>query len=142
MKRITRNASLLLTAAGGLGGGSAAAHHSWSAEYDLSRSAHVSGTVAHIAFRNPHSALVLDVKTDDGRRERWTVEWASPQRLRDRGVTDKTLRVGDALFVSGNPHRDVNVKSLRAVSVRRADGSEIGGGTPRAANSLTAIDVR
>lgn len=130
MKGMTQNASLLVAAAAAFGGGSAAAHHSWSAEYDLSRSAYVSGTVARIAFRNPHSALVLDVKTDDGRQERWTVEWASPQRLRDRGVTDKTLRVGDALFVTGNPHRDVKVKSLRAVSVRRADGSEVGRGEP------------
>jgi hypothetical protein len=128
MKHIGRNASWLAAAAAGLGGGSAAAHHSWSAEYDLSRSAYVSGTVTRIAIRHPHSALVLIVNTEDGRQEHWTVEWASPQRLRDRGVTDKTLRVGDALFVTGNPHRDAKVKSLRAVSVRRGDGSEIGGG--------------
>jgi hypothetical protein len=108
--------------------GSAAvfAHHSWSAEYDLSRSTYVSGKVARVALRNPHSVLVLVATTEDGRQERWTVEWASPQRLRDRGVTNEMLRVGDALFVTGNPHRDVKVKSIRAVSVRRGDGTEIG----------------
>ena len=103
------------------------AHHSWSADYDLSRSAYVSGSITRVLIRNPHSAIILAVSTDKGRPEQWTVEWASPQRLRDRGVTAADLRVGDALFVTGNPHRDAKVKSLRAVSVRRAgDGSEIG----------------
>lgn len=71
------------------------------------------------------AALILVVKAD-GREERWTVEWASRQRLRDRGVTNQTLRLGDALLVTGNPHHDAKARSLRAVSVRRAgDGSEI-----------------
>jgi hypothetical protein len=87
----------------------------------------VSGTVARVLLRNPHSALVVNVmNADNGRLERWTVEWASPQRLRDRGVTERTLRAGEAVLVTGNPHRDAKVKSLRAVSVRRGDGSEVG----------------
>jgi len=102
------------------------AHHSWSAEYDLSRSTSISGNLARMLIQNPHSALTLLVSTDDGRQERWTVEWGSPQRLRDRGVTNETLRVGEALFVTGNPHRDPEVRSIRAVSVRRSDGSEVG----------------
>ena len=103
----------------------ASAHHSWSAEYDLSRSTFVSGTVTRVQFRNPHSALTL-LENEDGREQRWTVEWASPQRLRDRGVTSENLRVGDELLVTGNPHRDEKVRSLRAVSVRASDGAEIG----------------
>jgi hypothetical protein len=107
------------------------AHHSWSADYDLSRSAHVSGAITRVLIRNPHSAIILAVHADNGRQEQWTVEWASPQRLRDRGVTAQDLRIGDALFVTGNPHRDAKVKSLRALSVRRAgDGSEIGARQP------------
>ena len=107
-----------------------AAHHSWSTHYDLSRSTSVSGTLGRIIFRNPHSALVLNVNTENGRQELWTVEWASPQRLRERGVTERTLRVGDTLFVSGNPHRDAKVKSVRALSVRRDDGTEVGNDEP------------
>ena len=105
----------------------ASAHHSWSAQYDVSRSTYISGTVAQLMLRNPHSALVLTVNVDNGRQERWTVEWASPQRLRERGITERMLRVGAKLFVSGNPHRDSKVRSLRALSVRRADdGMELG----------------
>ena len=107
-----------------------AAHHSWSTHYDLSRSTSVSGTLGRIIFRNPHSALVLHVNTENGRQELWTVEWASPQRLRERGITERTLRVGDTLFVSGNPHRDAKTKSVRALSVRRDDGTEVGNDEP------------
>lgn len=105
----------------------ASAHHSWSAEYDVGRSTYISGTLARVMLQNPHSTLVLNVTTDNGRQERWTVAWGSPQRLHERGITATTLRVGAQLFVTGNPHRDAKVKSLRALSVRRADdGTELG----------------
>jgi hypothetical protein len=105
----------------------ASAHHSWSAEYDVGRSTYISGTLARVMLQNPHSALVLNVTNENGRQERWTVHWGSPQRLRERGITATTLNVGAKLFVTGNPHRDAKVKSLRALSVRRADdGTELG----------------
>lgn len=124
MKILPLYAGLLLAAMASVSGGPAAAHHSWSAEYDLSRSTSVNGTVARVAIRSPHSELVL-VVGDDDTQQRWTIMWASPQRLRDRGVTNRTLRVGEELLVTGNPHRDEDVRSLRATSVRRSDGTEL-----------------
>jgi len=106
-------------------GSRATAHHSWSADYDVSRSTSISGTLVRVMIRNPHSALVLNV-SENGRQERWTVEWASPQRLRDRGITPQSLNVGDELLVTGNPHRDAKEKSLHALSVRGRDGTELG----------------
>ena len=109
----------------------ASAHHSWSAEYDVGRSTYISGTLTRVMLQNPHSALILNVTADNGRQERWTVEWGSPQRLRERGITATSLRVGAQLFVTGNPHRDAKVKSLRALSVRHADdGTELGSERP------------
>jgi len=123
--------ALLLAATAVCAANQAAAHHSWSAEYDVSRSTYISGTVTRVQLRNPHSAVVLSVTAENGRQERWTVEWANPQRLRERGVTAQTLRVGDELLVTGNPHRDADVRSLRALSVRRSsDGTELGGDRP------------
>lgn len=122
-----RLATLTVCLATGLSSSPASPHHSWSAHYDLSRSTFISGTVARVSFRYPHSALVLNVDAANGRAERWTVEWASPQRLRERGVTERTVRIGDALLVTGNPHRDPKVRSLRVESLRRAaDGEELG----------------
>lgn len=125
-KPTTKRLALVLAGAAFLGAGSTHGHHSWSAEYDLGRSAHINGTVARVLLRNPHSALVLTVDGASGHQERWTVEWASPQRLRERGVTPMTLRSGDYLFVTGNPHRDPKVRSLRATAVRDEEGREIG----------------
>jgi hypothetical protein len=126
MRTLPLPASLLAA----LAAASASAHHSWSAEYDVSRSTSMSGTVARVLFRNPHSALVVDVATENGRQERWTVEWASPQRLRDRGITEGTVRVGETLLITGNPHRDDKVRSVRALSLHRQDGTEVGGSAP------------
>ncbi|RPI59558.1 MAG: hypothetical protein EHM50_08980 [Lysobacterales bacterium] len=131
MKALSRKTALLLSAAAGCGGSPAAAHHSWSAEYDVSRSTYIMGTVTRVLLRNPHSSVVLSVRTENGRHERWIVEWGSPQRLRERGITAQTLRAGDELLVTGNPHRDAEVRSLRALSVRRSsDGVELGGERP------------
>lgn len=122
-----RMPALLLAVTAVCAASQAAAHHSWSAEYDLSRSTYISGTVTRVQLRNPHSSIVLSVSAENGRQERWVVEWANPQRLRERGVTAQTLRAGDELLVTGNPHRDADVRSLRALSVRRSsDGAELG----------------
>jgi hypothetical protein len=103
----------------------AAAHHSWSGSYDLSRSERIEGVVARVAYQSPHSAIHLDVKTQAGGVERWTAEWGSPTRLRERGVTEKTIRPGDAVLIHGNPNRDPAVRSLRLERLRRpADGYE------------------
>lgn len=128
---LSRKPAHLLAAAAACAGWPAAAHHSWSAEYDVSRSTYIMGTVTRVLLRNPHSSVLLNVRTDNGRQERWSVEWGSPQRLRERGITAETLRVGDELLVTGNPHRDAEVRSLRALSVRRgSDGVELGGNGP------------
>ena len=66
--------------------------------------------------------MLVDVEMPTSRTERWTVEWASPSRLRERGVTEHTIRRGDYVMIDGNPHRDPAAKSLRLERLRRADG--------------------
>jgi hypothetical protein len=100
----------------------AAAHHSWSASYDLARSERISGVIARVLYQSPHSSLRVDVEMPNGQVERWTVEWASPSRLRERGVTEHTIRPGDEVTVHGNPHRNPAAKSLRLERLQRSDG--------------------
>lgn len=101
----------------------AAAHHSWSASYDLAQSTRISGVVSRVLYQSPHSALLVDVETAQGGTERWTVEWASPGRLRERGVTEHTIRGGDHVMIDGNPHRNPATKSLRLERLLRgSDG--------------------
>lgn len=97
----------------------------------MGRSTSISGTVTRVIFRSPHSELHLEVSSADGDQERWTAHWGSPQRLRERGITEGTVRAGDVLLVTGNPHRDATVREVRVVSLHREDGTVIG--TPRSA---------
>jgi hypothetical protein len=103
--------------------GPATGHHSWSVAYDLGQSARISGAVSRVQYQSPHSALFLDVETAAGKTERWIVEWASPSRLRERGITEHTIKRGDLLVIDGNPHRNPATKSLRLQRLLRgSDG--------------------
>jgi hypothetical protein len=99
------------------------AHHSWSNDYDLSRSTVISGTVARFVYQNPHSSIVIDVLDPNGKRERWTAGWGSPQRLRERGIHAQWLRAGDPVYVIGNPHRNEKTRALRVQSLQRLDAA-------------------
>lgn len=104
------------------------AHHSWTANYDLSQSARIYGTVLRVIFRSPHVALVVEVENEQGRFEQWTVEWGNPRGLRERGVDARTIKPGDKLLVSGNPHRETSTRSLHLQSLRRtSDGLRLSG---------------
>jgi hypothetical protein len=69
------------------------AHHSFAATYFENQSATIQGTLVEFVYRNPHSFVMLDV-TDPKTREvvRWTVEWASNNRLGREGVKPDTLK--------------------------------------------------
>jgi hypothetical protein len=104
------------------------AHHSWSTNYDASRTIAVTGVIARMVFRNPHSSIVLAVRNDVGEVEQWIIEWGSPQGLRERGVDQNTLRAGDALRVRGDPHRNPKTRSIHMESlIRLSDGMRISG---------------
>jgi len=66
----------------------------------------------------PHS--LLKVKDADGRL--YIFEWQAPLSLQRRGVQQDTLKAGDQIVVSGNPHREfeqnriLNFKSVRRFS--------------------------
>ncbi len=104
------------------------AHHSWSANYDSTKSVAVTGIISRLVFRNPHSSITLNVRNDEGRIEQWTIEWGSPQGLRERGMDPGTLSAGDALRVRGDPHRNPTTRSIHMESlVRLSDGLRISG---------------
>jgi hypothetical protein len=102
------------------------AHHSWSSNYDASKTVAVTGVISRLVFRNPHSSIALNVRNDEGETEQWTIEWGSPQGLRERGMEQNTLRAGDALRVRGDPHRNPKTRSIHMESLTRlSDGLRI-----------------
>ena len=61
------------------------AHHSWPVSYD--RLVTVKGTVTEFAWANPHPMITLEVRTDDGKTEKWMVGGPAINRMEANGWT-------------------------------------------------------
>jgi hypothetical protein len=105
---------LLVIVATAVLGSSPSAHHSYSA-YETTRLVEVEGVIDEFEWRAPHS--LLKVKSDDN--QIYVFEWQAPLWLQRRGIQHDTLRTGDRIHVTGNPHREfeqnriLNFKSVR-----------------------------
>jgi hypothetical protein len=96
----------------------AVAHHSFAAMY-APRVETIEGVVVQFQFRDPHSFILVSVRTRDGEEIRYEVEWRGAAQLTREGVTRLTLAPGDYLVITGNPSRNVQDHWLRASSLRR-----------------------
>jgi len=104
------------------------AHHSFSAEFDASKTVTLEGTVYKMEFVNPHSWLYIDAKMPDGKVERWGIEGGSPNVMFRLGWTRDTLPPGTKVKVSGSPSKD-GAKRMNSRSIEFPDGKklELGG---------------
>lgn len=100
-----------------------AAHHG-SSNYDMSKTVSVKGTVKQFNFVNPHSAIYLDAKDDQGNGEQWLVEADSPNNLARNGWTRESLKPGDEVTVVGNRLKDGS-KGMRLQKIIFSDGREL-----------------
>ena len=112
-------------------------HHSFAAEFDVTRPIKLTGIVKRMEFSNPHSWLYVDVTVGDEVQE-WAVEGAAPNALLRRGWNRNSLPAGTVVSVQGFQARD---RSFRAAGreVTLADGSSLfvgstGIGAPGGAN--------
>lgn len=83
----------------------AGAHHSVAANFDQSKSVTVTGTIAELDMRNPHSQITLKVTAADGSLEEWFVEWSDVNSLIRRSVPYDRLHVGDRVTITVSPSR-------------------------------------
>src|SRR5262245_50942065 len=115
-RRLAAVAVLLLTVVRPL-----AAHHSFSAEFDATKSVTLNGEVVVLEWVNPDSWLHLDVKKPDLSVERWKIEGGSPSVLYRLGWNRDSLPAGTKVTVVGFQAKD---GSLRASSreLRFPDG--------------------
>jgi hypothetical protein len=105
----------------------ALAHHSFSAEFDPDKTAELKGEIAQVWFNNPHVRYRLTTKADDGSAQDWELQVSSITALAQVGWRANTLKVGDAVTVSGQLGRN-GVKKLYVRSVVRPDGSRVATG--------------
>ena len=104
------------------GGVPLSAHHSW--PVNLSRLVTVKGTVMEFAWENPHPMMTLEVRTDDGRMEKWLVGGPAINRMEGNGWTKTTVKPGDVITGIGYQFAD-GQKIVRLEKAVLADGKEI-----------------
>jgi len=109
-------------------GGVSGAHHSFSSEYDGTKTFKVNGVVSKVEWTNPHVRFYVDVNEADGKVTTWNIELASPSALSRNGWTSRTLKAGDKVTVDGYPGKVVPTRG-NARSVLLADGRSLFAGT-------------
>jgi hypothetical protein len=108
-------------------GVSLVAHHSFTTEYDGSKTFNLKGSVSKVEWTNPHVRFYVDVTDANGKVETWNMELASPSALARNGWTSRTLKVGDVVSVQGYAAKVAPLRG-NARSVVTADGRSLFGG--------------
>jgi hypothetical protein len=98
------------------------AHHSW--PVNMSQLVTVKGTVMEFAWENPHPMITLDVKTDEGKVEKWLVGGPAINRMEANGWTKATVKPGDVITGTGYQFSD-GQKIIRLERIVFADGKEM-----------------
>ncbi len=84
----------------------ATAHHGTAVSYEQSSWITVKGTVTEFRWRNPHSALFLDIVDDKGEMVNYAIELPSPVLMsRSNGWTRASFKVGDTVEFRVHPSR-------------------------------------
>jgi hypothetical protein len=104
------------------------AHHSFTANFDMSRQIELRGTVVDFKLRSPHSSMVVDaisyvegVAQQDAPQQ-WEVESMATAGMRRMGVTGDTFKPGDAITILGNPNRQPEFRFINSSNFTLAGG--------------------
>lgn len=108
-----------------VGCGLALAHHSF-ALFDQTKEVTLVGTVKEFQWTNPHSWLMLEVKSSAGEDQEWAIEMLSPNVLGRQGWKRNSLKPGDRVTVVINPTRD-GTHGGNLLNVTDQTGRKLGG---------------
>ena len=98
------------------------AHHSW--PVSRAQLVTVKGTVTEFMWGNPHPMITLEVRTNDGKTEKWLVGGPAVTRMEATGWTRTTVKPGDVITGTGYQFSD-GQKIIRLERVVLADGKEM-----------------
>ena len=104
------------------------AHHAFSAEFDAAKPITLTGTVARVAWTNPHAHIHVDVSDRAGKVTTWDFELGSPNALMRRGWSARSLKPGDQITVTGYLAKDGS-SLANARSITLSDGHELFAGS-------------
>ena len=94
--------------------------------YDLKNPTTVSGVVTRVEWSNPHAYLYVNVKSDKGEVEEWSIELTSPNSLKRNGWTNNAVKVGDQVACTGGRAK-TGARTMRAITIERAGGKKLKG---------------
>lgn len=83
----------------------------------------ITGTIAHVDVRNPHSVIELLVDDGAGHTTEWYVEFSSVNLLLRRGWELDRINAGDTVTCIGNPSRNGDPE-MYMWTIRLDDGTE------------------
>ena len=100
-----------------LAAGTAWAHHNMSALFDFNQRFTRTGTMTKLDWRNPHSYITVEAKTDQGQVETWQFEGPAPNVFRNLNVgkVDFENAVGKMVKVEASRARDGSLKGLMRI---------------------------
>jgi hypothetical protein len=99
------------------------AHHSFNAYYFEDQSVTVRGELVAFEYRSPHAWVHLMAPDPGGQMRRYAAEWANPNRLKQQGIHQETLKPGDHVVITGSPGRPGHEYKLHLKGIERpADG--------------------
>jgi hypothetical protein len=104
------------------------AHHSFAAEFDITKPVKLTGVVSRIEWTNPHSHLFVVVTDDAGQSTTWKFELASPKVLAQLGWRPTLIHIGDEVTVEGAMAKDGSW-SGNAREVTFANGQRVSAGS-------------
>ena len=84
----------------------ARAHHSFSAEFDGTKTFVVKGVLKKLEWTNPHIYLYVDVKNAAGKVESYAFSSGPPNTLSRAGLRKADFVIGDTVTVTGCPAKD------------------------------------
>jgi hypothetical protein len=108
-----------------------AAHHSISAEFDQSKPVKFSGTIKKVEWTNPHIYTHVEVKEPDGKTTVYRVEGGAPNTLFRQGWRKDTLKIGEAVSVTGIRAKNPASVNVGQATILTADGQRVYGGGGR-----------
>ncbi len=98
------------------------AHHSW--PVNTSKLVTVKGTVTNFDWANPHPMISIDVKTDNGKTEKWLIGGPALTRMEANGWTKTSVKSGDVVTGIGYQFSD-GQKIIRLEKIVLPDGKEL-----------------
>ena len=109
----------------------AVAHHSFSAEFDVTKTITLTGKVSSVRWSNPHAWVYIDVQGADGKVVNWAFETATANGLYRRGWRKDDLEPGTVVTIEGYLARN-GTPTANASSITLPDGRRLfaGAATP------------